>query len=80
MSVVEQVVDTHCVRDETVVRSHNDCLYKSIRHIYIYLDGSSYQLLALEADSIKPPGCKRADGGWREDGRSERAEWLERPR
>ena len=29
-----------------------------------------YQLLALELDSIKPPGCTRTNGGWREEGLS----------
>ena len=29
-----------------------------------------YELLALELDSIKPPGCTRTEGGWREEGLS----------
>ena len=29
-----------------------------------------YQLLALELDSIKPPGCTRTNGGWRLEGPS----------
>ena len=29
-----------------------------------------YELLASEVDSIKPPGCRRADGGWKEEGLS----------
>ena len=28
-----------------------------------------YELLALELDSIKPPGCTRTNWGWREEGR-----------
>ena len=29
-----------------------------------------YELLALELDSIKPPGCTRTNGGGREEGLS----------
>ena len=29
-----------------------------------------YELLALELDSIKPPGCTRTNWGWREEGLS----------
>ena len=29
-----------------------------------------YELIVLEFDSIKPPGCTRTKGGWREEGLS----------
>ena len=37
---------------------------------YLINDSSSYELLALKLDPIKPPGCRRANGGWREKGLS----------
>ena len=30
-------------------------------------------------NSIEPPGCRRADGRWRAEGREERAGWQEGP-
>ena len=30
-------------------------------------------------NSVEPPGCRRADGRWREEGRYERTGWRERP-
>ena len=65
------MVGTHCVRDETLVRRVNHSLYK-----YIIpksnCNNSSYQLLALELDSVELPGCRRADRGWREEDRRDR--------
>ena len=60
-----------CVLDGTVVRRLNHLpLYKYIilKSNYLINDSSSYELLALELDSIKPPGCRRVNGGWREEG------------
>ena len=63
---------THnCVRDETVVGTLNQYLYKNII-LKTKSNYGSYQLLALELDSIQPPRCRRADKGWREECRSDR--------
>ena len=37
---------------------------------YLIHDSSSYELLALELNFIKPRGCRRANWGWREEGLS----------
>ena len=51
---------THCcVLDRTMVRKLNNFLYKYVilKSNDLANDGSSYELLAFELDSIKPPGC-----------------------
>ena len=47
--------------------SHFLYWYIILESNYLMNDGSSYELLALELDSIKPPGCRRANVGWREE-------------
>ena len=64
------MVGTCCIRDETLVGRINHFLYKYIIPNSNF-NNSSYHLLALELDSIEP-GCKRADGGWREEDRRDR--------
>ena len=61
-----------CVLNGTVGRSlnHFQCKYTILKSNYLINDSSSYELFALELDSIKPPGCGRANGGWREEGLS----------
>ena len=66
-SFFEKVVDAHCVLDETVVRSLSHFLYKYIM-LKIKLNDGSCQLLALD-DSIEPPGCRTARGGWKQEDR-----------
>ena len=47
--------------------SHFLYWYIILESNYLMNDSSSYELLALELDSIKPPGCRRANVGWREE-------------
>ena len=67
-SFFEKVVDTHCVQDETVVRSLNHFLHKYII-LKIKVNYSSYQLLALELtrSSRRDAGGRTGDG-WRRAG------------
>ena len=80
VSFFEKVVDTHCVRDKTVVGvSTIFCINILYLYLKIKLNDSPYRVLASELDLIEPSGCRRADEGWKEGGRWERAGRREGP-
>ena len=65
------MVGTHCVRDETLVGRINHFLYKYIIPKSNFVN-SSHHLFDINLDSIEQPGCRTADGGWREEDRRHR--------
>ena len=62
----EKVVDTHCVRDQTVIVTIFPYRYSKLKY---HFNTNSYKLLALELDSIEAPGCEMAGGEWSEESR-----------